>query len=173
VYSSNVETTRYEQGILLSINASAKGFGVLLEQEGEDTTRHPIAYASHQINLDESKYAPTELEVAVLVFAVGHFEVYLLGSKVTVFTDHQALVSPFLSHLQSQTRDLLARWYLCLSRFLPNLKLEYKPGHQNTAADALSRAPVDNISIHTVSTRGDLLVASTLVLQLNSPVGVY
>ena len=98
---------------------------------------------------------PTELEVAALVFAVEHFEVYLLGNKVTVFTDHQALVSPFIYHLQSQTRGLLARWYLRLSRFLPNLKLEYKPGHQNTAADALSRAPVGASPVFAVSVEGD------------------
>ena len=29
-----------------------------------------------------SKYVQTELEVAALVFAVEHFKVYLLGSKV-------------------------------------------------------------------------------------------
>ena len=31
-------------------------------------------YASCQTNPAEQKYAPTELEVAALVFAVGHFE---------------------------------------------------------------------------------------------------
>jgi len=98
----------------LSTDASARGFGALLEQEGDDKRRYPIAYASRQTNPAESKYAPTELEVAALVFAVEHFEVYLLGSKVTVFTDHQPLVSPFISHLQSQTCGLLARWYLHL-----------------------------------------------------------
>jgi len=139
----------------LSTDASMRGFGALLEQEGDDKRRYPIAYASRQTNSAEVKYAPTELEVAALVFAVEHFEVYLLGSKVTVFTDHQALVSPFISHLQSQTRGLLARWYLRLSRFLPNLKLEYKPGHQNTAADALSRAPVDTSPVLAVTVDED------------------
>ena len=53
------------------------------------------------INPVEQKYAPTELEVATLVFAVGHFEVYMLGNKVTVYTDHQAFVSAFLTYLKS------------------------------------------------------------------------
>ena len=77
---------------------------------------------------------------------------YLLGNKVTVYTDHQALVSAFVSHLKSQTRGLLARWYLKLSRFLPQLELKYKPGSQNTAADALSRAPVQNCDVRAVAT---------------------
>ena len=73
-------------------------------------------------------------------------------------------MSPFISHLQSQTRGLLARWYLCLSWFFPNLKLEYKPGHQNTAADALSRAPVGNSSVLTVSAEGNGNCVNDLVM---------
>ena len=52
--------------------------------------------------------------------------------------DHQALVSAFVSHLKSQTRGLLGRWYLKLATFLLQFELKYKPGYQNTAADALS-----------------------------------
>ena len=125
-------------------DACKLGFGAVLEQEGEDGHRHPIAFASRQTNEAERKYAPTEMEVTALVFAVEHFEVYLLGNKTIVYTDHQALVSAFLAHMKSQTKGLLARWYL---RFLPNLRLEYKPGSTNTAADALSRSPVSVLHI--------------------------
>ena len=93
----------------LSTDVSLRRFGAVLEQEGDDEKCYLIAYASWQTSMTESKYVPTELGVAALVFAVEHFEVYLLGIKVTVFTDHQALVSPFVFHLQSQTRGLLAR----------------------------------------------------------------
>ena len=70
-------------------NTSSRGFGALLEQEGDDGKRHPVAYASRQTNPAEQKYAPTELEVAGLIFAVEHFEVCLIGSTTTVYTDHQ------------------------------------------------------------------------------------
>ena len=109
-------------------DASSKGFGAVLEQFGDDGKRHPIACASRQTNAAEAKYAPTELEVAALVYAV----------------DHQALVSAFLSHMKSQTKGMLARWYLRISRFLPTLKVEYKPGATNVVADALSRAPISS-----------------------------
>ena len=59
-----------------------------------------------------------------------------------VYTDHQALVSAFIPHMKSQVKGLLARWYLKLARFLPKMKLEFKPGFANTVADALSRAPL-------------------------------
>ena len=69
---------------------------------------------------------------------------YLLGNQFTVYTDHQALVSAFIVHLKSQTRGLLARWYLRIAKFMPQMKLEYKPGSANVVADTLSRAPVEN-----------------------------
>ena len=132
-------------------DASEKGFGALLEQEDSDGRRHPVAYASRQTNPAEAKYAPTELEVAALVYAVEHFEVYLLGSQFTVYTDHQSLVSAFITHMKSQSRGLLARWYLRITRFLPKMQLEYKPGAANVVADTLSRAPVptkeDQVSV--------------------------
>ena len=125
-------------------DASQGGFGAVLEQMDEDSQRYPIAYASRQTNQAEMKYAPTQLEVAAIVFTVEHFEVYLLGNVFTVFTDHQALVSAFLVHFESQSRGLLARWYLRLSRFLPLMTLKYKPGLSNSAADSLSRVPLSN-----------------------------
>ena len=101
-----------EQPFVLWTDASEKGFGAVLEQEDEDGLRHPIAYASRATNKAERKYAPMELEVAALVFTLEHFCVYLLGSKVPVYTDHQALVSAFIPYLKSQTKGILARWYL-------------------------------------------------------------
>ena len=124
-------------------DASLEGFGAVLEQLDNEGLRHPITYTSRQTNTAEKKYTPTELEVAALIFAVEHFEVYLLGKPCTVYTDHQALVSAFLVHLKSQTRGLLARWYLRIFKFLPHMKLEYKPGSANVVADVVSRAPTD------------------------------
>ena len=125
-------------------DASARGFGAVLEQKDDSGQPHPVAYASRQTNPAESKYAPTELEVAALIFGVEYFEVYLLGHQVTVYTDHQALVSAFISQLKGQTKGLLARWYLRLSRFIPLMRLEYKPGRANVVADGLSRAPAED-----------------------------
>ena len=79
-----------------------------------------------------------DTSIVMQVFTLEHFQVYLLGGKVTVFTDHQALVSAYIPYLKSQTKGLLARWYLRLAPFLSNLILKYKPGTTNQASDALS-----------------------------------
>ena len=109
-------------------DASQAGFGAVLEQENSEGVRLPVAYASKQINQAEAKYGVSELDVAALIFALEYFEVYLLGNPTTVFTDHQALVKSYVPYLKSQTKGILARWYLRLARFLPNLLLKYKPG---------------------------------------------
>jgi len=109
-------------------DASAQGFGAVLEQKDDTGQPHPVAHASRQTNPAKSKYAPTKLEVSALIFGVELFEVYLLGHHVTVYIDHQALVSAFISQLKGQTKGLLARWYLRLSNFIPLMKLEYKLG---------------------------------------------
>ena len=48
---------------------------MLLEQEGTDKVRHPVAYVNRPTNNAEMKYAPTEVEVAALVYALEHFQV--------------------------------------------------------------------------------------------------
>jgi len=68
-------------------DASLLGFGAVLEQLDEEGQRHPIAYASRQTNNAEQKYGPTQLELAALVYAVEHFEVYLLG-RTTIYSLH-------------------------------------------------------------------------------------
>ena len=52
--------------------ASQGGFGAVLEQMDEEGQRYSIACASRQTNQAEMKYAPTQLEVAAIVFAVEH-----------------------------------------------------------------------------------------------------
>ena len=121
-------------------DASELGFGAVLEQVADDGECHPVACTSRCTNQAKQKYGVSELEVAALVYALEHFQVYLLGSKVTVYTDHQALVSSFIPYLKSHTKGILARWYLRLSQYLPNVTLEHKPGSVNKAADALSSA---------------------------------
>ena len=85
------------------------------------------------------------------------------GAKTTVYTDHEPLVG---------IQDALAlmprhtRWVELLQEF--DLKIVYKPGKSNVAADVLSRPPVeaaDVFDVHSAETRQ--LVSSWL--QRNAP----
>ena len=50
----------------------------------------PVAFYSHQLLPQETRYSVTELEVLVLLCSVKHFEFYLFGKSFTVTTDHKA-----------------------------------------------------------------------------------
>ena len=93
----------------LWVDASIAGFGAVLEQETGKGRTAPVAFASRPTSSAEQKFAATELEVAGLVFTLEHFEIYVLGNQVTVYTDHQALVKSYLPYLKSQTKGILAR----------------------------------------------------------------
>ena len=74
---------------------------------------------------------------------------YLLSSKVTVYTDHQTLVLSFIPYLKSDNRvsDVLSRALVPASgQYLLNVTLEHKPGSDNRVSDVLSRAPVPEVS---------------------------
>jgi len=96
----------WEKEFFLWTDASLVRFGAVLEKDISDGEWVPIAYASRAATAAEQKYGITELEVAALVYSLEHFEVYVLGNQVTVFTDHKALVQ---SYLKSQTKGILAR----------------------------------------------------------------
>ena len=69
-----------------------------------------------------------------IVFAMGHFKVYLYGREFIVRTDHRPL--QWLKNLASPSTRL-ARWLLMVRQF--EFKIEFVSGISNAAADALSR----------------------------------
>lgn len=76
---------------MLGTDASASGLGAVLSQEQEDGRLHPVAYASRALSPQEKRYAITELETLAVVWALSHFNAYLYGHDVVVYTDHSAV----------------------------------------------------------------------------------
>jgi len=56
-----------------------------------DNRQHVIYYSSRTLNDTQQNYTTTEKEFLAVVFVLEKFRPYLLGSKITVFTDHSAL----------------------------------------------------------------------------------
>ena len=123
----------------LETDASAEGLGAVLGQEIEGGSTKPIAFASRSLQGAEQRYPITELEALAVVWAVGQFRHYLYGHKCEVITDHQPLRSLLNTPHPS---GKLARWGLALQEL--DLVIQYRPGRQNSVADALSRAPKDS-----------------------------
>ena len=81
----------------------------------------------------------TELESLAIVAAIKHFEFYLYGVPVTIFTDHRACVFLLTSpHLNRR----LKRFALSLQG--QAMQIFYRPGKSNGNADGLSRQDWDD-----------------------------
>jgi hypothetical protein len=72
---------------------------------------------------------------------------YLWGHRLTVRTDHYALMFLLDQRLSTVPQH---QWVSKLFGF--DFSVEYRPGHLNTVADALSRCLEDEPSLHALST---------------------
>ncbi|XP_024022556.1 uncharacterized protein LOC112091953 [Morus notabilis] len=75
-----------------------------------------------------------DAKLLAVVFALDKFRAYLIGSLITIFTDHVAL-KYLLSKKDAKAR--LIRWILLLQKF--DLTIKDKKGVKNVVADHLSR----------------------------------
>ncbi|XP_048602322.1 uncharacterized protein LOC125581268 [Brassica napus] len=118
-------------------DASDFAVGAVLGQK-RDKKSHVIYYASRTLDEAQAKYSTTEKELLAIVFAFEKFRSYLVGSKVTVYTDHAAL-----RHLlaKKDAKPRLLRWILLLQEF--DLEIKDRPGVENGVADHLSRLKVE------------------------------
>lgn len=85
----------------------------------------------------QSNYSVIEKEALALVWALQHFDVYVGGTPVVIYCDHNPLT--FLTTLQNLNQRLM-RWSLFLQPY--NLEIRHIKGIGNIFVDALSRAPV-------------------------------
>ncbi|XP_054792441.1 LOW QUALITY PROTEIN: uncharacterized protein LOC129298065, partial [Prosopis cineraria] len=122
---------------IVMCDASDFAVGAMLGQKKEKVL-HPIYYASRTLDDAQENYTTTEKELLAVVFAFTKFRSYLVGTKVTVYTDHSALKYLF-SKKESKAR--LIRWVLLLQEF--DLEIIDRKGTENQVADHLSRLSTD------------------------------
>ena len=71
-------------------DASDYAIGAVLGQR-EDKKAFVIYYANNTLDSAQANYTTTKKEFLVVVFALEKFRSYIVGSLVTIFTDHAAL----------------------------------------------------------------------------------
>lgn len=130
--------------VILYVDASNYGLGAVLSQVQKNQEK-VIAYASRLLTTPEINYATSEKEALALIFALDKFREYCYGRKITVYTDHMALLS--LVKTKNSKNLRLARWGLAIQD--ADIEIKYKKGSDHLNADALSRIipfPEKNIS---------------------------
>ena len=71
-------------------DASDYAIGAVLGHR-EDKKAFAIYYASKTLDSAQANYTTAEKEFLTVVFALEKFRSYIVGSLVTIFTDHAAL----------------------------------------------------------------------------------
>ena len=93
-----------------------------------------IHYASKTLDNAQRNYATTEKELLAVVFAYDKFRSYIVDSKVTVHTDHVAII--YLME-KKDAKPRLIWWVPLLQEF--DLHITDRKGAENHVADNLSR----------------------------------
>lgn len=119
----------YSKTFMVETDASGEGTGVVLMQDG-----HPIAYISKVLSPKNRCLSTYERELLAVLFAIKHWEHYLLPRHFVIRTDHKRL--RFLLEQRVSTTAQQA-WLTKLQPF--DCEIQYKQGFENRAADALSK----------------------------------
>ncbi|XP_050533909.1 uncharacterized protein K02A2.6-like [Daktulosphaira vitifoliae] len=121
-----------DQDLEIQCDASEGALGCCIFQN-----KRPIYYASRCLSEIEKTYAQIEKEMLAISFACTKFHSLIYGRKVTVFTDHQPLVSIMLKELNKIPNNRIRR--LRMKCMLYDIKVKYLPGREMYVADLLSR----------------------------------
>ena len=120
-------------------DASLLGVGAGLFQIVDGRYR-PIWFASHKLSTSERNYAPLDVELLGVVFALKKFRQYLALVNFDLFCDHESLAL-FKSQQTLKGKDW--RWASLICEY--NFTHYYRKGETMLVCDALSRA-VDSLT---------------------------
>lgn len=99
----------------------------------------PVAFFSRTLSNSERHHSAVEKEAYAIIEAVRRWRHYLLGTHFKLITDQRSVAFMYQqSHNSKIKNDKVQRWRIEMSQF--SYDVVYRPGADNTVADALSRA---------------------------------
>ena len=115
-------------------DASDVAVSATLNQRGR-----PVAFMSRMLSGSEKHYHPVEKEATAVIEAIRKWSHLLCGKHFKIITDQRSVSFMFDSRKKTKVQNnKIQCWRLELAEF--NYTIEYRPGHENVAADALTRA---------------------------------
>ena len=130
--SLNIET-------ILTTDASQYGLGAVLSQMSNGVEQ-PIIFVSRTLSDAEKNYSVTEKETLAV-----HLATQRLRRRFTVRTDHEPLTSILTTKgfASDRTSQRINKWSTLLLEY--NFDIQYISGLNNTAADCMSRLPLQSL----------------------------
>src|SRR5438045_6460620 len=139
------------QPLFIFLDASkAWGFGAAVYQsiatDGSTCWKDlcPICFVLRQITGAESRYWPTDLELAGLIWAIKKLRIYIEQMHTTIYTDHHSNASIYAANsLKTTSPGKLnlhqQSWANYLSQFKDGMMVTYKAASLMTGSNSLSR----------------------------------
>ncbi|XP_015168551.1 uncharacterized protein [Solanum tuberosum] len=108
-----IVSPNWSESFEVMCDGSGMALGVVL---GKNYNKlfHPIYYACKTLNSAQQNYMVSEQELLAVVYAFEKLRAYLLGTKVIVHTDHDAL---HYLMVKKDAKPRLIRWVLLLQEF--------------------------------------------------------
>jgi RNase H-like domain found in reverse transcriptase len=133
IAKSVVNSISNEELLVVESDASDFALAATLSQSGR-----PVAFFSRSLTECEKRHSSIEKEAYAIVEAVRKWKHFLIGRHFKLITDQEAVSFMFnLKHSSKIKSDKITRWRLELSSF--SYDIVYRPGKDNTVADAFSR----------------------------------
>jgi hypothetical protein len=127
----------FTKTFVLESDASGKGIGVVLMQEGQ-----PLAFTSKQLSEKNMGKPIYEKEMLAILHVVELWRPYLLGKQFQIKTDHQSLKYFLEQRISCQEQQ---KWVTKLFGY--DYEIIYKKGKDNVMANELSRKYEDEGSL--------------------------
>jgi transposase InsO family protein len=128
-----------ERNTLIESDCSGYATGGVLMQEDSRGVRHAVAYTSKRLSKAEYNYEIHDKELLAIMRCLEAWRSELRSCEAfTILTDHKSLEHFMTKRMLSERQS---RWAERLGEF--KFQLEYRPGSENVAADALSRREQD------------------------------
>ena len=125
----------FDKEFVVTTDASLDGIGCILSQKDNNGDMRPCAFAGRIFNSAQRNYSALDKELAGIVFACQHWQVYLQGRAFKLYTDHAPLI--FILNPRSKLTSRQIRWASEIRDF--QFIVSHIKGKDNIPSDALSR----------------------------------
>jgi hypothetical protein len=128
---------------LITDASCLNGLGFVLMQQQPDRSWKPIQVGSRKLTDTEKRYAPIEIELKGVTYAIQQARTFLKGANhYTIITDHKPLVNILnKKRLDEVQNERMLKMILTIID--EPFTVEWIKGELNHAADCFSRHPVD------------------------------